>query len=204
MPVIGVGAGLVGGLIKGIVGAKQKRQGNKILNGLQYPTEQVPQEEIENKNIAEQQAATGLPSEQYQNAMQNIQRQQLAAIRGAHDRRGGLGAIAGIQQNTNDANLNVDVADAKQKIANQNNLMNVNNRLSSWKDKVWQNNVLGKYNQQYNYGMGLLGQGNQNAVGGLDQALGGLGAGAAGFYGNTAGLFGTGNNKQSGYGGGVG
>lgn len=196
MPVIGIGTGLVGGLIKGLVGGKQKRQGNKILNGLQYPTEQVPGEEIENQNIARQQAATGLPSEQYQNAMQNIQRQQLSAIRGAHDRRGGLGAIAGIQQNTNDANLNLDVADSKQKIANQNNLMNVNNRLASWKDKVWQNNVMGKYNQQYGYANSLLGAGNQNVSSGVDQALAGFGMGAAGLYGNTAGLFGNGSGSS--------
>lgn len=190
MPVVGLGASLLGALGKGLVGGKQKKEGRKILDGLEYPTEQIPQEQIENQNIARQQAATGLPSEQYQNAMKNIQRQQLLAIRGAHDRRGGLGSIAGIQQGTNDASLNLDVADAKQKIANQNNLMNVNNRLSSWKDKVWQNNVMGKYNQQYGYAQSLIGAGNQNAAAGFDQAVGGAGMGAAGFYGDTSGLFG--------------
>lgn len=198
MPVVGIGAGLAGGLIKGLVGAKQKREGKKILNGLQYPTEQVPQEVIENQNLLRQQAATGLPSEQYANAMKNIQRSQLNAIRSAHDRRGGLGSIAGIQQGTNDATLNLDTADAKQKISNQNNFIAGNNRLASWKDKVWQNNVMGKYQQQYGYGMSLLGSGNQNASNGLDQAIGGVGAGAAGFYGNTSGLFGGGGGGNSG------
>lgn len=197
MPVVGIGAGLVGGLVKGLVGGKQKREGKKILNGLQYPTEQVPQEEIENQNLARQQAATGLPSEQYANAMKNIQRSQLLAIRGAHDRRGGLGSIAGIQQGTNDATLNLDTADAKQKLVNQQNFMNTNNRLASWKDKVWQNNVMGKYQQQYGYAQSLLGAGNQNVSSGLDQAIGGLGAGAAGFYGNTSGLFGGGGGGNS-------
>lgn len=197
MPVTtGLVIGGAGALIKGLVGAKQKREGKKILNGLQYPTEQVPQEEIENQNLARQQAATGLPSEQYANAMKNIQRQQLLAIRGAHDRRGGLGAISGIQQGTNDATLNLDTADAKQKISNQQNLMNVNNRLASWKDKVWQNNVMGKYNQQYAYGNSLLGVGNQNVSNGLDQAIGSFGTGAAGFYGNTSGLFGGGGGNS--------
>lgn len=196
MPVIGIGAGLAVGLIKGLVGAKQKREGKKILNGLEYPTEQVPGEVMENQNLLRQQAATGLPSEQYANAMKNIQRQQLVALRGAHDRRGGLGSIAGIQQGTNDATLNLDTADAKQKIANQNNFISGNNRLASWKDKVWQNNVMGKYNQQYQYGMGLLGAGNQNASNGLDQAIGGIGTGAAGFYGNTSGLFGGGGGNS--------
>lgn len=177
---IGGGVNLLGGLFKGLVGGGQKKKGNKILNGLQYPTEQVPGEEIENQNLARQQAATGLPSEQYANAMKNIQRQQLVALRGAQDRRGGLASIAGIQQGTNDATLNLDAKNAQMKVANQQNLMNTNNRLASWKDKVWQNNVMGKYNQQYNYGMGLLGAGNQNVAGGLDQATAGFGRIAAG------------------------
>lgn len=185
MPVIGIGAGLVGGLIKGLTGGKQKREGKQVLadaDKLGAFNEQVPSE-------ITSAAATGLPSEQYDQAMQNIQQQQLQAIRGAHDRRGGLGLISGIQQGTNSATLGLDVKNAEAKQANQ-------FRLASWKDKVWQNNVKGKYNQQYNYGMGLLGAGNQNVSGGIDQAIGSLGMGAAGFYGNTKGLFGNGGGKS--------
>lgn len=190
MPVtlIGGGANLVGGIIKGIVGAGQKKQGKKILNGLQYPTESIPGEIVQNKNLAEQQAAAGLPSEQYNNAMRDIQRQQLMAIRSAHDRRGGLAAVSGIQQGTNDATNNLNSIDAQQKIRNQNQLMNANNTLAGWKDKIWQNNVMGKYNQQYNYGMGLLGMGNQNFVGGIDQGLAGVGKAASGYLTGTGGL----------------
>lgn len=197
MPVTGLIVGGAGALVKGLVGGKQKREGKNILNGLEYPTEEIPKEQIENTNLLKQQAATGLPSEQYQNAMKNIQRQQLLAIRSAHDRRGGLGVIPTIQQTTNDATLNLDTADAKQKIANTNSLIQGNNRLSSWKDKVWQNNVMGKYNQKYNYGMSLLGQGNQNVSNGLDQAIGTAGMVGGGFYGNTNGLFGNGSGSGS-------
>lgn len=185
---IGGGANLVGGLIKSIVGSGQKRQGKKILNGLQYPTESIPQEEIENQNLARQQAATGLPSEQYNNAMRDIQRQQLVAIRSAHDRRGGLAAISGIQAGTNDATNNLNAIDAQQKIRNQNQLMGVNNTLASWKDKVWQNNVRDKYNQDRSYAMGLIGVGNQNFVGGIDQGLAGVGKAASGYLTATGGM----------------
>lgn len=202
MPVVGIGASLLGALGKGLVGGKQKREGRKILDGLEYPTEEIPKEQIENQNLLKQQAATGLPSEQYQKAMQDIQRQQLVAIRGAHDRRGGLGVIPTIQQGTNDATLKLNVEDAKQKINNTNTLIAGNNRLSSWKDKVWQNNVLGKYNQQYGYAQNLIGSGNQNAAAGFDQAVGGVGMGAAGFYGNPNGLFGNRSGRYAG--GGVG
>lgn len=182
--IIGGIASGVGGFIKGIIGSGQKHKGRKLLKSLTDPVESVPQEEIENQNLARQQAATGLPSEQYANAMKNIQRSQLMAIRGAHDRRGGLGLIGGIQQGTNDATLNLDVADAKQKLANQNNLMNVNNRLSTWKDKVWQNNVRDKYNRDRSYAMGLIGSGNQNISSGLDSAISGTGMAANGLFGD--------------------
>lgn len=177
MPVtLGIaGAGLVGGLIKGIVGHKQKKEGKNILaqaDKMGAFNEQVPTE-ITNA------AATGLPSEQYNQAMQNIQQQQLMAIQGAHNRRAGIGLIPSITNSTNNANLNLDVANAN---ARQQNQM----RLASWKDKIWQNNVKSKYNQQYNYGMGLLGAGNQNLVGGIDQGLAGIGQGLYQYnkYGN--------------------
>lgn len=183
---IGGGTQLLGGLFKGLVGGGQKKEGKKILSGLQYPDEQVPKEEIENQGLLKQQAATGLPSDQYEQAMRNIQRTQLSAIKNARSGRGGLGLVSGIQQGTNDATLNLDTADAKQKIANQNTYIAGNNRLASWKDKVWQNNVKDKYTQQYNYGMGLVGQGNQNLSSGVDQSIGALGTGlyAGGGYGS--------------------
>lgn len=177
---IGGGVNLVGGLIKGIVGGGQRRRGRKLLNSLQYPTESIPQEEYQNQQLAQQQAASGLPSEQYNNAMRDIQRQQMTAIRNAHDRRGGLGLISTIQQGSNDATNNLNAQDASLRLQNQRNLMNVNNQLAGWKDKVWQNNVLNKYNRDYAYGMGLVGMGNQNFIGGVDQALSGVGQGIYG------------------------
>lgn len=189
MPVTAAQAGSqqIGGWLKTAIGAGQKRQGKKLLKGLEYPNEVVPQEEIENQALARQQAATGLPSEQYANAMKNIQRQQLMALRSAHDRRSGTGAIAGIQQGTNDATLNLDTADARQKILNQHNLMTVNNRLAGWKDRVWQNNIKDKYNRDYNYAMGLIGVGNQNAFSGIDQTFGAQTTAGSAISGNGAG-----------------
>ena len=94
---IGGGANILGGAIKGLLGGGQKRKGRKLLDSLQYPTEGLPSEVTENQILAKQQAATGLPSEQYANAMKNIQRNQLMALRGAHDRRGGLAVLPQVQ-----------------------------------------------------------------------------------------------------------
>lgn len=174
------GAGIIGGLIKGIVGGGQKKQGKKIIK--QLGDEQVPQELIANQRDSAAMANQGLPSEQYQMAMRNIQRQQLNALRGANDRRGGLAAISALQQGTNDATLGLDSENAQQRIANQRYAMGVNNQVGMFKHNMWE--------RKYNYGMGLLGMGNQNLTGGIDQLFGGVGQGAYGAY--KSGLFGGG------------
>lgn len=190
------GAELAGGLIKGLVGGHQKREGKRLLNSLQYPTEGLPSEITQNQVAAQQQAATGLPSEQYANAMKNIQRQQLFALKSAHDRRGGLGAIAGIQQGTNDATLNLDAKDAQMRLANQQNLQNVNNQVAGWKSRLFNYNVRDKYNRDYQYGQNLVGYGNQNQFAGLDQGIAGIGQIGIGLFGKGKS---NNNNDFSGY-----
>jgi hypothetical protein len=168
--IAGIGQG-VSSIVKGIVGAGQIKKGRKLLNSLQYPNEEVPSEIVSA-------ASTGLPSEQYNQAMKNIQRQQLVALRGANDRRGGLGLVSNLQQNSNDATLNLDAKNAEARQANQ-------FRLAGWKDKVWQNNIRDKYAMDRSYAMGLIGSGNQNVFGGVDQAIGGSGLIANSMFGNS-------------------
>lgn len=168
----------VGGLIKLISGAKQKKEGKGILKNI--GEEVVPQDILDNQVMAKQRANQGLPSQQYANAMKNIQRQQLMALRGAGDRRGGLAAISTLNQSGNDAMLNLDAADAEQKIANERQLMQVNNQVGGWKNKIWE--------RKYNYGMDLLGAGNQNQSGAFDDL--GAGLGTALYGGAADGLFG--------------
>jgi hypothetical protein len=163
----------VGGILSGIAGIGQRTKGNRLLKKIGEET--VPTELIENRNLAKQQAATGLPSEQYAKAMKSIQRQQLMALRGAHDRRGGLGILPIIQQTAGDASLNLDAADAQMKLANQRYAMGINERVGGFKNKIWE--------RKYNYGMGLLGMGNQNLYGGLDKLGAGLGYGITGLRG---------------------
>lgn len=169
------GVNAIGGIIKGFMGAKQKKQGKKLLNSLQFPEEQLSSELIENQNLARQTAASGLPAEQYAKAMKDIQRNQLTSFKSAKDRRGGLGSVAGIQQASNDATLNLNAKDAEMKIDNQGRLMNVNNQIAGWKSKLFDVNKRQKYNMDYNYAQGLIGAGNQNIMSGIDQGTSGVG-----------------------------
>jgi hypothetical protein len=194
---IGGGAQLLSGLVSGIVGGGQKRKGRNLLNILQYPTESIPAAVLENQQLAREMAATGLPSEQYNQAMQNIQRQQTNALKGAQDRRGGLAAVSNIQQNTNDATLNLDAKNAAMRRQNIMNLQNVNNQVGQWQDKIWDNNVKQKYIQNYNYAMGLIGAGNQNQISGIDRGLAGITTGANMYLRSTYGSDGYGNTANA-------
>lgn len=153
--------------ISGITGIFQRAKGRKLLRGLSYPVEQMPEEITQNQKMAQQMASTGMPSEQYSQAMRNIQRQQMNAIRAAGDRRGALGAIANIQQGTNDATLNLDAQNAAMKQANQKTLMNVNNTVANWKSDLYDKNIRQKYMRDYNYAQSLIGAGNQNFTNGV-------------------------------------
>lgn len=177
----------VSGIISGIAGISQKREGNRLLK--RAGEEQVPTELIQNQRLAQQRAGEGLPSDQYNQAMRNIQRQQLMALRGAHDRRGGLGALTGIQQQSNDALLNLDVADANKKLENERFAMGVNNQVGNFKHNIWE--------RKYNYAQGLRGYGNQNLIGGLDKLAAAGGSLAYGLQGSGGGI---GNAPQGGSG----
>jgi hypothetical protein len=168
-------ANAASGLISGITGIFQKHKANKLLASLQRPQYVIPNEVLQNQKQAELNARQGLPSEQYNQGMQNIARQQNSALQRATDRRGGLLAVAGTQQAGNDATLNLDVANANARLKNQNTLYGVNNQVAGYRDKAFQINQMQPYQQNYNYAMGLLGAGNQNLVGGIDKlASGGL------------------------------
>ena len=78
-------------------GAVQNGKANRLLKSLQYPDEQVPQEVLANQKMAQMNALTGLPSQQYQQMSQNIQRNTNNAIAEASDRRSGIGTIGAIQ-----------------------------------------------------------------------------------------------------------
>lgn len=187
----GAAASAASGLIGTITGLVQQGKANKALKKLQYPVQSIPNEVLRNQKIAENMANTGLPSEQYNNAIKNIQRQQMMAYRAAADRRGILGSLPGIVRSGIDATANLDAADAQARQRNRQLLMRENANVGNWKNKIWENNVRDKYERDYNYAMSLKGAGNQNFSGGLDKIAGS--AALFGGQGGFNGLFGGGS-----------
>lgn len=170
---VAAGAAVVGAGVSIYKGVKQKQQAKQLERDNSRPTENVPNEVYANQQLAQNMSLQGLPSEQYEQAKKNIQRQQAAAVASAQDRRSGVANIGAIQQGTNDAYGQLDAQNAAARHQNQLGLIGVNNTTAQWKDRVFDWNEKQKYIQNQNYAMGLLGAGNQNIYGGVDKLLGG-------------------------------
>lgn len=168
-----IGAG-AGALLGSITGLFQKKKGNALLKQNPYPTEPIPNELLANQQQAQRMADEGMPSAQYQQAQKNIQRQQVAAIQSAQDRRLGGATISGVQQATNDAQANLDAKSAEMRRQNQLNLQSVNNDVAGYRSKAFDWNQKNRYLQAYQLGNSLVGAGNANMFAGADKLLAGL------------------------------
>lgn len=169
-------ANIAGGLVGGAIGLFQRRKAKRELSKLQRPQYTIPDEIKKSQKMAEMSAQEGLPSAQYNKAMQNIQRNQANALSGAGDRRSALMALPKIQQSANDATLGLDSADAQARMQNQKTLYGQNANLAQYKDKAFQINQMQPYQEKYNYYQSLLGAGNQNLMSGIDKIAGGAGS----------------------------
>lgn len=168
-------ANIAGGLLSGVTGFFQRRKAKKELAKLQRPEYAIPNEIMQNQKMAQAAANEGLPSQQYNQAMQNIQRQQNRGLMAAGSRRGALMALPGLQQQANDQLLNLDVKDAQARMNNQQQLYGVNSQVAGFRDKAFNLNQMQPYLDNRNYYQSLLGAGNQNLTGGIDKAASGIG-----------------------------
>jgi len=169
-------ANIAGGLISGITGLSQKRKAKKLLKEAgDQPIYNIPQEILRNQKMAEQAANEGMPSQQYNNAMKNIQRTQNNLLAGTTDRRSALMALPKLQQQANDAAGNLDAQDANMRLQNQRTLYNIGNTTAQYRDKAFQTNQMQPWERKYNYAQQLMGAGNQNFTSGLEKLAGGVG-----------------------------
>jgi len=165
--------------------------------------DKLPKELAENQQLASLRSKTGLPSEQYVMAQKAIQRQQARTLKGASDRRMGLGLLASIDDNANRAQGNLDAQNAQARLGNERTLMGINKDVAGWK-MAKLNRDLSQWNSNMDYARAVEGSANQNRVNTIMSGINaaGLIAGSAIKGGNNAswanGLFG---NRRRGYGG---
>lgn len=184
---VAAAVGVVSAGVKIYSGIKQKNAAKKQLAELQG--KEIPGALLDNQRLATQMAGQGMPSEQYAQAQKNIDRQNNLAIMRAANRRAGIGLISTIQQNTNDANSNLDARNALMRLQNERTLLGVNSQVAGYQNQ--------KYQGDYNYARSLQGAGNQNINSGIDEGIAGIGSGVSGYMSKRrgGGYFGGGSNN---------
>lgn len=184
----GLVSSLIGAAIKGSTGGAQRKEARRIMQRIgEMPPETIAPELLENQTLARINATQGLPSEQYNLAMKNIQRQQMNAIKNAQDRRMAGALISGIQSNTNDATLKLDAANANARMNNQKTLMGVNSQIGQRRGQIYRNYLQNYYLPNLNYARALNGAGFQNSASAVDQGASGIVNFISGMGGNSGG-----------------
>lgn len=200
--VIGIGATAYS-LISSNTKEKRAKKELERLNGA-APVETIPNEIIQNQQLASLRAKTGLPSEQYAMAQKAIQRQQAKTLRSASDRRMGLGLLASVDDNANRAQGNLDAQNANARLQNEKVSMDINNQVGNWKKGIYDRNVRQVWERNRDYNMAVVGQQQQNKANainsGINLAASALMSSGIGNSGNNSGwangLFGNGNRAR--------
>lgn len=173
---IGAGAAAVGTGFSIVEGLEQQHKANQIEKNLKQPNYSIPQEFIENRNIARQLATLGLPQAQYNNELNQINGTQATAIAAAQRSNNPAGALGNVVSGTNAATSNLNAEDAQARQSNERYYLQENAQLGGQKLAQQQANVFDPYTQHYNEAQAYRGAGMQNVNSGIQDIskLGGL------------------------------
>lgn len=157
-----------------VIGGVQMAKGYYDQKKNKRPEYQIPEEVKQNLNQAQQQALQGLPEEQKQQYLSNLQRGSAQALASAGSRKGGLAGIAGLADSQNQAYGNLLGMDAAARQANQQTLSAQRQNMADYKDKAWGINKENPYYERTAQNQAMIGAGMQNISGGLQMAGGGV------------------------------
>ena len=161
-------------------GIYQSARAKKMAKANPRPVYEVPEEMKAALSDAERLALEGLPAEQKQQYIENIQRANQSALRASSDRKGGLAGIGAMHQNELDQYRNLLAMDSQARTANQRNLQSVRQDMASIRDKEFRLNKYNPFLQAQQDARNLQAAGMDNLMQGVQQGIYGLGAAAQG------------------------
>jgi len=167
MPLPLIAAAVAPSVLKGIAGIAGILKGNKMAKNNPFPTAQVNNNILKNVAQAEQMAQVGLPQQQYNQAAQNIQRNQQGVLTQLGRSANPSAGLASLVRASNDATLSLDVQDANTRLRNQGVLMGQRGVLANEEQRVWDWNKKQKYIQQGNAASQTIADGKRNSFGAL-------------------------------------
>lgn len=158
---LGLAIAGAGALMKGITGALQARKANQIDKANQLPIQNVQNEYFQNVADAENMARVGMPKEQYNLAINNLNRNMAGGLR----RLGGSNqSLASMIRAGNDSTLRLDANNANDRTRNRLNLFQQRNILAGQKNSVFDWNKKQPYIANLAKAEALRGAGMQNAM----------------------------------------
>jgi len=163
--------------------AKGKKQQEK-LDAEGRPQYEIPEEFKQNLSQAQLQALEGMPAEQKQQYIENVQRATQSGLGATSTRKGGLSGIGTLYQQETDAYRQLLSMDSQARQQNQQQVMQARSVVGEQQLAAQEVNVFQPYRLAYNQAQALMGAGAQNVVGGWqgtrDVIAGSFTGGAAG------------------------
>lgn len=140
-----VAAGIASGMatMAGVQYIKGKRDQKK--DEKNRPKYEIPEEVKQNLSAAQQDALQGLPEEQRQMFLSNLERGTAMGLNASATRRGGLAGVAALNQNQNDAYGQLLSMDAAARMQNKGALMQQRQNMADYKDQAFQFNTVDPY-----------------------------------------------------------
>jgi len=164
---IAVGVGVAG--TQAVIGgaqyfANKKRIAKEEANRVKY---KIPDEVYQNLNQSQQQALQGLPEEQKQQYLSNLQRSSSYALGQAGTRKAGLAGVSAINEQQNVGYGNMLAQDSAARMQNQDKLIGQRANVADYKNMAFsqEKNAQDVYNAKANANVGTLTQNLMGAAG---------------------------------------
>jgi len=117
---------------------------NQKLKGMD-DTYRIPTEIGQNLSEANQRALQGLPQEQKQEYLNNLQRSNAYSLSSLGDLNAGIRGVAGANEQFNQGNENLLAQDSAARANNQNAVYGFRQNMADYKDMAWKHNVDNPY-----------------------------------------------------------
>ena len=148
-------------------GLAQAVVGGIKANRLDRPEYKIPDAVEANMTMAQRMAFQGLPDEQKQEFIQQIDRQMSSSIQNMSDRKAGIGAVSGLNQQAQDSSMKLLSMDTQQRMANIQNLMNMRSQYAQYSDKQFMINEMQPYLEELQAAQQFQSAGLQNIMSGV-------------------------------------
>lgn len=165
---------MIGGMVQGTAGIAQAgfglwqyQKGKKAAEALVRPEYVIPPEIAENLTQAEMAALEGLPAQQKQEFVENIQRGGQQAMTSLADRGMAVAGAGNIFQQQTDAYRQLLGADVAARQENQAGVATAKLTQAGFKERAFDINEMQPYTQSYLEAQAMKGAGLQNIGGGI-------------------------------------